>query len=108
MLHYNNDTRLAARVYPAARAYAEDVIAAANKTGGLLRSSSLGDWCALWRGGVAGGCAFGGPDLATLYITSARFTLSGDHLAAHPHEGGLFALDVGARGLAPYRFGETP
>ena len=53
-------------------------------------------------------CAFGGPDLATLYVTSARFTLSGDHLAAHPHEGGLFALDVGARGLAPYRFGETP
>jgi sugar lactone lactonase YvrE len=46
--------------------------------------------------------------LATLYVTSARFTLSGDHLAAHPHEGGLFALDVGARGLAAYRFGETP
>ncbi|MEI6797973.1 MAG: SMP-30/gluconolactonase/LRE family protein [Pseudomonadota bacterium] len=52
-------------------------------------------------------CAFGGPDLATLYVTSARFTLSGDHLAAHPHEGGLFALDVGARGVPAYRFGET-
>jgi sugar lactone lactonase YvrE len=52
-------------------------------------------------------CAFGGPDLATLFVTSARFTLSRDHLAAHPHEGGLFALDVGVRGLAPYRFGET-
>lgn len=51
-------------------------------------------------------CAFGGPDLATLFVTSARFTLSRDHLAANSHEGGLFALNVGARGLPPYRFGD--
>lgn len=50
-------------------------------------------------------CCFGGPDLATLYVTSARFTQSPAHLAAHPQEGGLFALEPGPRGLLPYRFG---
>ena len=50
-------------------------------------------------------CCFGGPDLATLYVTSARFTMTADHLRAHPQEGGLFALRPGVRGLPPYRFG---
>ena len=40
-------------------------------------------------------CAFGGPGLATLFVTSARFTMTADHLAAEPQEGGLFAVDVG-------------
>jgi sugar lactone lactonase YvrE len=53
-------------------------------------------------------CVFGGPDLGTLYITSARFTMSADHLAAHPHEGGLFALTPGARGRPAHRFGAPP
>ena len=44
-------------------------------------------------------CAFGGPDLATLYVTTARFRLAPEKLAAEPHAGGLLALDVGARGL---------
>jgi L-arabinonolactonase len=44
-------------------------------------------------------CAFGGPDLATLYVTTARFRLAPEKLAREPHAGGLLALDVGARGL---------
>jgi sugar lactone lactonase YvrE len=44
-------------------------------------------------------CAFGGPDLATLYVTTARFRLAPENLAREPHAGGLLALDVGARGL---------
>ena len=43
-------------------------------------------------------CAFGGPDFATLYVTSARFTMTAEHIGAHPEEGALFALDVGVRG----------
>jgi L-arabinonolactonase len=44
-------------------------------------------------------CAFGGPDLATLYVTTARFRLAPERRAAEPHAGGLLALDVNARGL---------
>ncbi len=50
-------------------------------------------------------CAFGGPGLGTLFVTSARFTMTSDHLAANPQEGGLFALQVGASGQQAYRFG---
>lgn len=50
-------------------------------------------------------CAFGGPDLTTLYVTSARFTMSAEHLAANPQEGGLFACEPGARGAAAHLFG---
>ena len=49
-------------------------------------------------------CTFGGHDLATLYVTSARFTMSEKHLAAHPEEGAVFALSVGARGRPENRF----
>jgi sugar lactone lactonase YvrE len=45
-------------------------------------------------------CCFGGRDLDTLYITSARFGLSADELAAFPLSGGLFRLDAGVRGAA--------
>ncbi|MCZ7659341.1 MAG: SMP-30/gluconolactonase/LRE family protein [Xanthobacteraceae bacterium] len=44
-------------------------------------------------------CAFGGPGLRTLYVTTARFRLAPDRLAAEPHAGGLLALDVGVAGL---------
>lgn len=50
-------------------------------------------------------CAFGGPDLTTLYVTSARFTMSADHLTANPQEGGLFAVATGVRGVLPSKFG---
>jgi sugar lactone lactonase YvrE len=43
-------------------------------------------------------CAFGGPNLDTLYVTSARFALSSADLAARPHEGALLAVDTRVRG----------
>ena len=49
-------------------------------------------------------CAFGGEDLRTLFVTSASFTMTTDHLAAHPLEGAVFALDVGVAGLPPNLF----
>ncbi len=49
-------------------------------------------------------CAFGGPDLDRLFVTSARFTMDDAHLAAFPHEGGVFELSPGVRGRATHRF----
>jgi sugar lactone lactonase YvrE len=43
--------------------------------------------------------AFGGPDLATLYVTSARIGLDGAALRQAPLAGALFSLDPGVRGL---------
>jgi sugar lactone lactonase YvrE/DNA-binding IclR family transcriptional regulator len=48
-------------------------------------------------------CAFGGPDLSTLYITSARIRLSAQQLAAAPLSGSVFAFQAGVKGLP-----ETP
>jgi sugar lactone lactonase YvrE len=48
-------------------------------------------------------CSFGGPDLSTLYITSARIRLSAQQLAEAPMSGSVFALQAGVRGLP-----ETP
>jgi sugar lactone lactonase YvrE len=44
-------------------------------------------------------CEFGGPDLGTLYVTSATLRRGPDVLGWQPQAGGLFALDVGAKGL---------
>jgi sugar lactone lactonase YvrE len=44
-------------------------------------------------------CAFGGPDLRTLYVTTARFRLPPEKAAVEPYAGGLLALDVGVKGL---------
>ena len=49
-------------------------------------------------------CMFGGPDLSILYVTSARMDLSEAALAEQPHAGGVFALDVGVKGLPEPRF----
>ncbi len=43
-------------------------------------------------------CAFGGPDLRTLFITSARFELSDEQLATQPLAGALFAIDLDCAG----------
>ena len=50
-------------------------------------------------------CAFGGDGFATLFVTSARFTLTAEQIAANPLEGAVLALDIGARGLPPNLFG---
>jgi sugar lactone lactonase YvrE len=44
-------------------------------------------------------CAFGGPQLDQLYVTSARGGLSGSQLAAQPHAGSLFVIEPGVAGL---------
>jgi len=44
-------------------------------------------------------CAFGGPDLKTLYVTSARQRRVADELARLPQSGGLFAMPVDVPGL---------
>lgn len=49
-------------------------------------------------------CAFGGPDLGTLYVTSARTGLDAEALARQPLAGGVFALDTGAKGLPARRW----
>lgn len=50
-------------------------------------------------------CAFGGPDLDVLFITSARTGLTAAALADQPLAGGLFAVRVDATGLPADRFG---
>ncbi|TJX65242.1 MAG: SMP-30/gluconolactonase/LRE family protein [Mesorhizobium sp.] len=50
-------------------------------------------------------CTFGGENFDTLFVTSARFTMSTEHLQANPQEGGLFAVRPGVQGAAANRFG---
>lgn len=47
---------------------------------------------------------FGGPDLRTLYLTSAAIMLTPEQRAAEPLAGALFALDVGVAGLPEAEF----
>ena len=49
-------------------------------------------------------CAFGGPTLETLYVTTASQNMSPEALQAEPLAGALLALDVGVRGLPEPRF----
>ena len=49
-------------------------------------------------------CAFGGPDLDELFITSAWKGLSPAERAAQPLAGSLFRLRPGVRGVAPVQF----
>jgi sugar lactone lactonase YvrE len=44
-------------------------------------------------------CALGGPDLTTLYVTSARQMRGADELARLPLSGGIFAMAVDVPGL---------
>jgi L-arabinonolactonase len=48
--------------------------------------------------------AFGGADLKTLYITTARYRMTAGQLAADPASGALFALRPGVRGLPDAAF----
>jgi sugar lactone lactonase YvrE len=52
-------------------------------------------------------CAFGGDVLDVLYVTSAAAGLAPDALARGPLAGGLFAVEVGVRGLPEPRFGDA-
>lgn len=50
-------------------------------------------------------CAFGGPDLDRLYVTSGRIRLAERMLIEAPLSGGLFAFDPGVRGQPGGVFG---
>lgn len=50
-------------------------------------------------------CTFGGANLDTLYVTTARIDLSDEQLARYPRAGGTFAIKgLGARGQKAHRF----
>ena len=49
-------------------------------------------------------CAFGGEDLCTLYITTARTGLSAAELAAQPLAGALFSVRLSQAGRLPHRY----
>ena len=50
-------------------------------------------------------CAFGGPDLTDLYVTTARKDMSAAQLAQYPLSGGLFRLRTNIQGLPTFEFG---
>ncbi|MFP7761934.1 SMP-30/gluconolactonase/LRE family protein [Marisediminicola sp. LYQ134] len=49
--------------------------------------------------------AFGGADLSTLFVASARENLTEEQLREHPLSGGVFAIDTGTHGRHPHSFG---
>jgi sugar lactone lactonase YvrE len=49
-------------------------------------------------------CAFGGPDLDLLFITSAQKDLPPSTRADQPHAGAVFVCQPGVRGRLPFRF----
>lgn len=49
-------------------------------------------------------CAFGGPNLDEMYITSARFEMSEEQIDKEPLAGGLFKAQPGVRGLPAFAF----
>jgi L-arabinonolactonase len=50
-------------------------------------------------------CAFAGPELDQLYITTARYAMSEAEFAAAPHSGNLFVCSPGAKGMLAPEFG---
>ena len=72
----------------------------------VRRYSPGGDWMETVRMPVARptSCAFGGPDLDRLYITSASIGLDETALGMQPNAGGLFMLEPGVRGLKDVPF----
>ena len=50
-------------------------------------------------------CTFGGPDLRTLFITSARVGLTLEQLAVEPLAGALFSVAIDSPGLPAHAFG---
>jgi sugar lactone lactonase YvrE len=49
-------------------------------------------------------CAFGGPDLDTLYLTTSKYNLTAEQLAAQPLAGCLFRVKPGPRGVPAFAF----
>lgn len=49
-------------------------------------------------------CCFGGADLKTLYVTTARQKMDQESLDRYPQAGGIFSFDAGVSGSPSYRF----
>ena len=49
-------------------------------------------------------CMYGGPDLSTMYVTSATMMLTEEQLAEQPLAGALFAIETGCRGRVEPKF----
>ena len=49
-------------------------------------------------------CTFGGKDLKTLFITTARIGMSDEELKKAPLSGNLFALQTDVQGKADFKF----
>jgi sugar lactone lactonase YvrE len=96
------------------------------KPDGMCIDSEGNLWIALFRGGAVSkwdpekgellelfeipavhvtACAFGGEDLSTLFVTTARGPASREELEVHPQAGGLFALKPGVTGAPSFEFG---
>jgi len=50
-------------------------------------------------------CAFGGPDLTDLYVTSARKEMNVAKLTKYPLSGGLFRIRTNIQGMPTFEFG---
>jgi sugar lactone lactonase YvrE len=50
-------------------------------------------------------CAFGGPDLTDLYVTSARKGMDSESQAKYPLSGGLFRIQTNIQGMPAFEFG---
>ncbi len=82
-------------------------------------------WIALWGGSAVGcwnpetgellrtvevpvknvtSCAFGGDNLETLYITTARTSTSDEELEKYPYAGGVFKTNPGVKGIKAFFF----
>jgi sugar lactone lactonase YvrE len=103
------------------------VPAALGTPDGLTVDSAGQLWLALWGGSAVRGyspsgepttiirlptshvtsCTFGGPDLADLYITTARSELSAEQLRREPLAGRLFRCRPGAFGRPANQFDDT-
>jgi len=49
-------------------------------------------------------CTFGGNDLKTLFITTARYGMSNEELQKAPHSGNLFAIQTDIQGKPDFKF----
>ena len=93
---------------------------------GMTIDEDGGLWVALWGGAavhryVEGrldrvivlpvsqptSCAFGGPDLDQLFVTSAWKDLSPETRQAQPLAGSLFRCRPGVRGVEPFAFADA-
>ncbi|MGN6619271.1 MAG: SMP-30/gluconolactonase/LRE family protein [Ilyomonas sp.] len=84
-------------------------------------------WVALWGGNAVGcydpktgkliqkvevpapnitSCAFGGKDLKTLYITTARGQMSDEQLKKYPQSGGVFSVQLNVKGVPANFYGQ--